>query len=197
MNQGMGKDRVEEAFRTFGGRLTRLAERRMNPLLLRRLSPEDVVQEMLACISSSSSPFLENDELPLYFRLRTALLQTLAQLERRHLGAGKRDAYREMPVDGDDLQNSSMAFGIEAIPDTATSPLSRVARQDRDALLHHALAKLDDSDSAILELRHEECLGNAECAALLGISEKAASMRYIRALKRLKETLEGYSEFRP
>ena len=169
----------------------------MNPLLLRRLSPEDIVQEMLAGICRSSSPFLENDGLPLYFRLRTALLQTLAQLERKHLGAEKRDAYRETTMGECDPENSSIAVGIEAIPDTATSPLSRVARQDRDALLHHALAKLDDSDSAILELRHEECLGNAECAALLGISEKAASMRYIRALRRLKETLEDYSEFRP
>ena len=93
-------------------------------------------------------------------------------------------------------ESLSRVAGIDAIPDTATSPLSRITRQDRDALLHRALTRLDDNDRAILELRHEECLGNGECATLLGISEKAASLRYVRALKRLKDVLNDYSEFR-
>ena len=67
----------------------------------------------------------------------------------------------------------------------------------RHAILRQGLMRLDDSDRAILELRHEEGLGNGECAALLGISEKAASLRYVRALKRLKDVLGEYSEFRP
>ena len=86
---------------------------------------------------------------------------------------------------------------MDIFPDTATSPLSRITRQDRHAILHQGLMRLDDSDRAILELRHEEGLGNGECAALLGISEKAASLRYVRALKRLKDVLGEYSEFQP
>ena len=192
----MKKEEVEEAFTRFGGRLEKLAERRMNPLLRRRLSPEDVVQDTMLAIIRDESPFMSNAELPLYFRLRTALLQTLAQLERRHLAAGMRDAYREIEMTEDATDSLSRTVGINGIPDTATSPLSRVTRQDRDAVLRRALMRLDDSDRAILELRHEECLGNGECASLLGISEKAASLRYVRALKRLKDVLGEYSEFR-
>lgn len=191
----MKKGEVEEAFLKFRTRLEKLAERRMNPLLSRRLSPEDVVQETMVAISRDDSPFMGNQDLPLYFRLRTALLQTLSQLERRHLGADMRDAYREVEVDDCDSGTLSRTAGINAIPDTATSPLSRITRKDRDALLRRALSRLDENDRAILELRHEECLGNSECAALLGIGEKAASIRYVRALKRLKGLLCEYSEF--
>lgn len=187
---------LEEAFLKFRARLERLAERRMNPILSRRLSPEDVVQETMAAVSRDDSPFMGNPDLPLYFRLRTALLQTLAQLERRHLGADMRNAYREADLSRDEAESLSRVVGIDGIPDTATSPLSRITRQDRDELLHHALTRLDDNDRAILELRHEEGLGNGACAALLGISEKASSLRYVRALKRLKDVLADYSEFK-
>lgn len=190
----MENGQLEEAFLKFRERLMRMAERTMNPVLLRRLSPEDVVQETLAAVSRDESSFMENPDLPLYFKLRTALLQTIAQLERRHLGAEKRDAYREVDL-GAVADGSTVAPGLELIPDSATSPLSRVARQDRDAILHQALARLNDNDRAILELRHEEGLGNSECAALLGIGEKAASLRYVRALQRLRELLSEYSEF--
>ena len=194
----MDNGQLEEAFLKFKDRLERLAAQSLNPVLLRRLSPEDVVQETMLAVSRDESPFMSNPELPLYFKLRTALLQTLAQIERRNLAAEKRDAYREVepqaPADGD---ASAAAFAMDVFPDTATSPLSRITRQDRHALLRQGLMRLDDSDRAILELRHEDGLGNGECAALLGISEKAASLRYVRALKRLKDVLGEYSEFRP
>ena len=189
---------LEKAFVTFRGRLERLAARSLNPVLSRRVSPEDVVQETMVAISRDSGPFMSNPDLPVYFRLRAALLQTIARIERRNLAAEKRDAYREVEPaapTGDDA--SSPAFGMDAFPDTATSPLSRITRQDRHEILRQGMMRLDDSDRAILELRHEEGLGNGECAALLGISEKAASLRYVRALKRLKDVLGEYSEFRP
>ncbi len=194
----MDNGQLEEAFLKFRDRLERLAAQTLPPVLSRRVSPEDVVQETMVAVSRDNSPFMSNPDLPLYFKLRTALLQTIAQIERRNLAAEKRDAYREVepaaPA-GDDA--SSPAFGMDAFPDTATSPLSRITRQDRHEILHQGLMRLDDSDRAILELRHEEGLGNGECAALLGISEKAASLRYVRALKRLKDVLGEYSEFQP
>ena len=48
---------------------------------------------------------------------------------------------------------------------------------------------MDPIDQEILALRHFEELGNNEVAEVLGIEPKAASIRYIRALKRLKEIL--------
>lgn len=191
----MDGQELASAFLVFKDRLEKLAARSLNPVLSGRFSPEDVVQETMAAVSRDSSDFLSNQNLPVYFRLRMALLQTIRQIERRHLAAGRRDAYREVPVHGED-ERSVPGIRLESIPDTATSPLTRLARQDRDALLRAALARLHDNDRAILELRHEEGLGNAECAVLLGIGEKAASLRYVRALQRLRKELDAYSEFR-
>jgi RNA polymerase sigma-70 factor (ECF subfamily) len=47
----------------------------------------------------------------------------------------------------------------------------------------------------VLALRHFEMLTNDETAAVLGISKSAASNRYVRALKRLKEILAAVPGF--
>src|SRR5437762_2998091 len=46
-------------------------------------------------------------------------------------------------------------------------------------------------DREIISLRHFEELTRAEAAQALGIEEAAAAKRYVRALKRLKDTLAG------
>ena len=48
---------------------------------------------------------------------------------------------------------------------------------------------MDPLDREVLALRHFEQLSPAETAQVLGIKEKAAGMRYVRALRRLKEIL--------
>ena len=50
---------------------------------------------------------------------------------------------------------------------------------------------MDPIDREVLVLRHFEELTNAEAARVLGLEKTAASNRYIRALKRLKEILAG------
>ena len=46
-------------------------------------------------------------------------------------------------------------------------------------------------DREILVLRHFEQLSNAEAAQVLDIQPAAASKRYFRALRRLKDVLQG------
>jgi len=55
------------------------------------------------------------------------------------------------------------------------------------------LVKTDhvSAQAASLTLRHFEELSNGETAQVLGIQKAAASNRYIRALKRLKEILSS------
>jgi len=55
--------------------------------------------------------------------------------------------------------------------------------------VQEALNSLDPLDREVLALRHFEELSNSEVAAVLGLTKTAASNRYIRALKRLKEIL--------
>jgi RNA polymerase sigma-70 factor (ECF subfamily) len=49
---------------------------------------------------------------------------------------------------------------------------------------------MDPIDREVLTLRHFEMLTNAETAKVLELSQAAASNRYVRALKRMKEIQE-------
>ena len=48
---------------------------------------------------------------------------------------------------------------------------------------------MEPIDREVLALRHFEELTNSEVAEVLGIQQKAASIRYVRALKRLKDVV--------
>ena len=50
---------------------------------------------------------------------------------------------------------------------------------------------MDPLDREIVALRHFEELSNGEAAEVLGLTKTAASNRYIRALRRLKEILSS------
>ncbi|MEI6785051.1 MAG: sigma-70 family RNA polymerase sigma factor, partial [Verrucomicrobiota bacterium] len=70
-----------------------------------------------------------------------------------------------------------------------TSPSGAAARADLLGLVKTAIEQMDPLDREVLALRHFEELSNSEVAETLGIEQKAASIRYIRALRRLKEVL--------
>ena len=57
--------------------------------------------------------------------------------------------------------------------------------------LQDALTRWTRIDREVLALRHFEQLSPAETAEVLGIKEKAAGMRIVRALRRLKEILSS------
>jgi len=53
--------------------------------------------------------------------------------------------------------------------------------------MRQTLALLGSHDQEILWMRHYDDLTFKEAAAVLGIKESAANLRYVRALRRLKE----------
>lgn len=62
-------------------------------------------------------------------------------------------------------------------------------RAELAAQIDAALATLSPVDREILALRHFEELSNGEAAQVLNMTTQAASMRYVRALTRLREVL--------
>ena len=187
---------LSKAFAEHRTRLLSLVEKRLNPILLKRLSHEDVMQEVYLAASKRLPYFAQNEEVPIYFKLRIVLLQTLADIERRNLQAAGRDAYKEVEIRDEttDVSTPGALHWGQFAADT-TSPISRVDRDERHALLRNAIASLSENDQAILVLRHFDGMGNAECAAALGIEPKAASIRYVRALERLQKKLSELSCF--
>ena len=196
------QDNLAAAFAENRQRLSALAEKRLNPILLKRMSVEDVLSETYVNTAKRLDYFAAHDDVPVYYKLRTILLQTIADIERHHLMAQGRDAYKELRVESgefrvDDSQgNADGEVRIGELPADITSPVSRVDRDERHAILRRALAAMPENDRAILVLRHFDGLCNAECAAALGLTEKAASIRYVRALERLQQKLMEISCFR-
>ena len=185
-----------DKFLEYKEQLLSLARRNLNPVLSRRVTPEDVVQDTLSSACSKIDFFENRPDVPVYFKLRTILFQTITGLERKHLQSQKRDAYKDLEV-ADDNAATQAQINWNQFADTVTGPLTRVARMDRYELLKKALDELPENDRCILEMRHFDGLGNSECARLLKIEPKAASIRYVRALQRLKQKLTEYTEFRP
>ena len=175
--------------------LLALAERRLAPILRKRMSAEDVVADAYARAAQRLGYFAACDDVPVACKLRTILLQSLADIERRNLQAQGRDAYREQTIRGEASETDGGIHVADLAADI-TSPVSHVDKDERHALLRRALADLPGNDRRILELRHFEGLGNAACAAALGLTEKAASIRYVRALERLHRKLAEVSCFR-
>ena len=188
---------VADDFESFRPKLTALAAKHMNPVLSRRLSPEDVVQETFAAALMRDGFFEHEPDVPVYFKLRTILFQTIVDLERRHLAAQKRDAYKEVDVPGrSDDETSANGLDWDMFAGTVTAPNSVLAREDRHALLRQAIGELSENDRQIIILRHFDGMDNSDCARVLGIDSKAASIRHVRALERLQKKLVQHTEFR-
>lgn len=189
------QDNLAAVFAENRQRLFALAEKRLNPILLKRMSAEDVVAETYVNAAKRLDYFAAHDDVPIYYKLRTVLMQTIGDIERRHLKAQGRDAYKELSVEGEEAQPEG-GVCVGELPADITSPVSRVDRDERHTLLRRAIAAMPENDRAIIVMRHFDGMGNAECAAALGIAEKAASIRYVRALERLQQKLMEVSCFR-
>ena len=104
-----------------------------------------------------------------------------------------RDAGQEISLDRGALpQASSVCLAAQLLGDF-TSPSRAVIRAETRVRVQEALNSMDPTDREVLALRHFELLTNGEVAQVLGLTKAAASNRYIRALKRMKDVLSAAS----
>lgn len=185
---------VELSFSEYRIQLLKLAQNNLNPVLAKRVTAEDVVQETLLSACERINYFETNLDVPVYFKLRKILFQTIRDLERKHLKAEKRDAYKEMYIE--DEANCSVAqLNWNMFANSITSPSLKITRAERHHMLANVLNSISENDRQIIELRHFDGMSNNECADVLKITPKNASIRYVRALQHLKAALSKYSEF--
>jgi RNA polymerase sigma-70 factor, ECF subfamily len=100
-----------------------------------------------------------------------------------------RDARREVSFDHGALPCATSAALAAQLLGHLTRPSVAAVRAEMKIRLQTALNSMDPIDREVLALRHFEQLTVSEAAQVLGIKEKAAGMRYVRALRRLKEIL--------
>jgi RNA polymerase sigma-70 factor (ECF subfamily) len=170
-------------------RLVRMVEFRIDSRLRGRIDAADVVQEAFLEAAVHRTDFFRGSALPLYLWLRGLVGNKLLGLHRRHLGTRMRNAARDVALQGVATPHATSAALINQLTGHATRPSAAAMRGEQKQQLHDALDAIDPIDREVLALRHFEQLTNVEVASVLGIQERAAAKRYLRALKRLKTIL--------
>ncbi|MEL7336325.1 MAG: sigma-70 family RNA polymerase sigma factor, partial [Planctomycetota bacterium] len=112
---------------------------------------------------------------------------------RRHRVSAKRSMDREQPMAAPaGMDRSTMELAVH-INDPALTPAAAATQAEIAAQVESAIHELNDQDKEVILLRHYEHLSNAEIADVLGLNAPAASMRYLRAVRRLREVLKERS----
>lgn len=183
-----------ELFEPARPRLVRVVTFRLDRRLAGRLDPEDVVQDSyLECLKRlEHCEAVDRDTFFVWLRMVT--LQTLTDLHRKHLQAKSRDANRDRSLQAPAGPDTSACLS-SALADGLSSPSHHTAQAELVLLVQAALQELSPNDQEIIALRHHEELTNQEVAQVLGLQVKAASIRYIRALTRLRQVLSTVPGF--
>lgn len=176
-------------------RLWRLVNFRLDVHLQGRVDPDDVLQEAWLDARQRFSHFAREGAGSRFIWFRMIVTQTLVVVHRRHLMAHKRDASREEKSLGGWAASSTSLSLTDQLLGNLTSPSQAVVRAELSSQLDAALKTLSDLDQEVLALRHFEELSNLETAEVLDITEQTASIRYVRALQRLKHILVKLPSF--
>lgn len=185
------KTALAEAFALHRPRLWRMVNFRMDRRMVGRVDPDDVLQEAYLAAASRIEHYAGGGFKSPFLWLRVVVRQTLIDVHRRHLMAKSRDAGREVAMFATYPQATSASMAIHLVGDW-TSPSQAAVRVEMLDRVQGAIATMNPVDQEILALRHFEELTNSEVAETLGIEPKAASIRYMRALRRLKEILSDF-----
>jgi RNA polymerase sigma-70 factor (ECF subfamily) len=182
---------VAELFARHRDQLRRMVRLRLDRRLQGRVDPSDVLQEAFLDVVKRAANYAANPSMPPYLWLRFLTGQKLMALHRQHLGAKMRDAGQEVSLYRGALPQASSVSLAAQLLGRLTTPTQAAVRAEMQIRLQEALNSMDALDREVLTLRHFEELSNNETAQVLGIQKSAASNRYIRALKRLKEILSS------
>ena len=182
---------LAELFDRYRRRLRLMVRLRLDRRLQGRVDPSDVLQDAYLEAWQDLGSYLERPEIPFFLWLRGIAGNKLRELHRHHLGAQRRDPRREVSIRGGaTAETTTTALAARLLGDL-TRASEEVERRELKHRLHEAIDAMDPLDREVLALRYFEQLSPAETARVLGIKEKAAGLRYLRAVRRLKEILQS------
>ncbi len=170
--------------------LRRMIQVRLDHKLGRRLDVSDVVQEVMVEASRRLKQYLDAPVMPFHLWIRQIAKDRMIDAHRRHRVSAKRSVDREQPglVQGDaDQSTLELAFQLR---DPSLTPAAAASQREIAQQVELAVNQLDEIDREIIYMRHYELMTNQETARALELSEPAAGMRYLRALRRLRALID-------
>jgi RNA polymerase sigma-70 factor (ECF subfamily) len=179
---------LNELLEVYRAPMRRMIDQRMDRRMAARVDASDIVQDVLLEASQRLPDYVKGPAMPFRLWLRQIAQDRMIDLHRRHR-ALRRDVLREQPLQNPALADRSSLDLAAQIMDAELTPAAATIRNELQHRFFAALDQLGSDDREIILLRHSEHLGNGEAAAALGLSPAAAGMRYLRALRRLREIL--------
>lgn len=169
--------------------LRRVIGMRLDPALAARVDASDVVQDVLLEAHRRLAEYLRAPTMPFHLWLRHIAKDHIIDAHRRHRQAQRRSLDREQPLAPAYLADHSSFELAGQVIDGELTPASAAIRHELQRRLETAVRQLDEDDREVILLRHAEQMSNQDVATALGLTEAAASMRYLRAVRRLRSLL--------
>ena len=132
--------------------------------------------------------------MPFHLWLRQIARDRIIDAHRRHRVSAKRSVDREQQMVAPRGYDQSSIHLASLLGDQQLTPAAAALQKEMARKVEAAISELDPKDCEIIVMRHYEHLTNQEISQALGLNEPAASMRYMRAIRRLKVILQGESE---
>jgi len=183
------EDELTDLFNRHRSRLKLMVHLRLDRRLQARIDSSDVLQEAYLEAAERYETYKSKPTMPPFLWLRFLVGQRLVLMHRRHLGVKARAASREVSLFQGALPQANSESLAAQLLGKLSSPSQVAMRSELQVRLQEALNSMDETDRDVLVLRHFEQLSNVETAEVLGLAQRAASKRYITALRRLKEIL--------
>lgn len=171
--------------------LRRMIALRLDQRLMQRIDVSDVVQDVLIEANRRLIDYVQNPSIPFHLWIRQIAKDRIIDAHRRHRLSAKRSIDREQPVASAPAPDQSTLDLVNQFRDGALTPAAAATQRELAQHIERAIHHLKEGDREIILMRHYEQLNNQEIAQSLGLTEPAASMRYLRAIKRLREVIES------
>jgi len=169
--------------------LRRMIDMRLDARLAGRVDASDIVQDVLIEANRRLKEYLREPSMPFHLWLRHMARDRVIDAHRRHRVAAKRSVDREQPLAARGTGDRSTLDLIAQLENRELTPAAAATRKEMQARFAAAVELLDDDDREVILMRHFEQLSNQEVAQSLGLSQPAAGMRYLRAVRRLRAML--------
>jgi RNA polymerase sigma-70 factor, ECF subfamily len=186
-----GEAGLADLFDLYRDRLRGAVSVRLDPRLRGRIDPSDVIQEAFVEARQRLPEYNRDPRMSPFVWIRFLTMQRMLILHRRHLDAKQRDARLDVSLAAVSGPGASSFHLASMIIESQPGPVETAQLAEQQRELQRALDEMRPDDRDVLVLRHFEHLDNEETAEVLGITAAAASRRYYRALKKLKDALNG------
>ena len=170
--------------------LRRMIQMRMDRAIAQRVDASDLVQNVLLEANQRLSDYISSESrLPFHLWLRQLAKDQIIDMYRYHRLAQKRSVDREQsPFSTPENEESAVDLMKQLVDDQLTPAAANLRNEMHERFLQ-GIAQLNEDDQDIIVMRHFEHLSNAEVARALELTPSAAGMRYLRALRKLKDLL--------